>query len=657
MGGMLAISLALAISSPGVILVDEGRPKSVIVVPDAPSRAAALGAQILRDHLRQMSGAEVPIIKEAEAARQVGKGMARIYVGESGGVGELGLSSASLGPGGMVMHAAGDAVALFGTDERTPADPDGTRYAVTAFLEDVLRVRWLWPGESGKIVPQRGTIAVGEFHREFSPRLAQRRIRNHHHNDRLQQGLDNLGITKEEYLARRAAAERVESQSGDWFGWHKLGGTFDVPGGHAFGDLWAKWGRAHPEWFALQANGTRDQSRNGERARLCKSNAALIDAIAREKIAELERKPGLPGVSLSPNDGSVNSFCRCPACEALDAPGGRKIVLADYTGGGRREYEHVSLTDRMVWFWNEIAERVVKEHPDALFTVDAYSAYRSPPVTRTLHPNLVVRFVNIQYTDEELRGQGLADWEAWAKAASRIYFRPNLMLAGRRAGSPMIYVHKFGEDFRRLAANRMWGTDFDSCVHNWATQGLNYYVVARLHWDPEQNVDAIIDDYCRAGFGPSAKHVRAYFDKLEAITNDIAIRRAALDEELGRDKSEPLQVFTPEVMAGLGDILRKAREAAGEDRAVLARVAFLERGLRWTGVEVKLNAMLARPETVANAEARGLWDERHAMMRDIFENDFLAVNVGLVSWAEDGYLKRFGWRPPMGEKNTARQTK
>ena len=48
-------------------------------------------------------------------------------------------------------------------------------------------------------------------------------------------------------------------------------------------------------------------------------------------------------------------------------------------------------------------------------------------------------------------------------------------------------------DFRYLASHGMMGTDFDSCCHNWATQGLNYYVVARLHWNPEQRVDAIID--------------------------------------------------------------------------------------------------------------------------------------------------------------------
>ena len=77
------------------------------------------------------------------------------------------------------------------------------------------------------------------------------------------------------------------------------------------------------------------------------------------------------------------------------------------------------------------------------------------------------------------------------------------MLAGRRDGMPLLYVHKFGKDFRYLADHGMMGTDFDSCCHNWATQGLNYYVVARLHWNPEQDVDAIVDDYLPGGFRAS----------------------------------------------------------------------------------------------------------------------------------------------------------
>src|SRR5262245_66490117 len=112
------------------------------------------------------------------------------------------------------------------------------------------------------------------------------------------------------------------------------------------------------------------------------------------------------------------------------------------------------------------------------------------------------------------------------------YVGPHPFLTGRRDGIPLLYVHKFGKDFRYLASHGMMGTDFDSCCHNWATQGLNYYVVARLHWNPEQDVSAIVDDYCKAGFGSAARAVRRYIDGLEALMG-----------EAGNTNTQPDQVF------------------------------------------------------------------------------------------------------------------
>jgi hypothetical protein len=626
--------------------VEDGRARAVIILSDAPSPAAKLGARILQDHLKQISDATLPVKKESDVSGSATVEQGWVLVGEGKLAAKLGFSSASLGPGGMALQAKGNVLALFGTDERTPTDPDGTRYAVVTFLEEKLGVRWLWPGDSGKVVPHRATITVGDFEQRFTPRLVQRRMRDSHYNDRLEVGLKNLGFTAADYKRQRADTEKTTSESGGWFGWQKLGGSFNVSGGHAFGHLWEKYGKEHPDWFAMQPNGSRDQSRNGARSRLCKSNPGLIAAIAREKIEELNKNPKLAGVSLSPNDGGANTFCTCPKCEALDAPNGRKIKLWDNTSPARCEFEHVSLTDRMVSFWNAIAAQVARVHPNALFTVDAYSAYRSPPLLRTLHPNLVVRFVNISYADETQRQQGLADWDEWAKAAKKIYFRPNLMLAGRRSGAPMIYAHKFAQDFRHLAAHGMWGTDFDSCMHNWSTQGLNYYVVARLHWNPDQDVDDLINDYCRAGFGPTAQSVRRYFDDLEAITSQIAVNRQTLNEDMDTAKIEPLSVFTPEVVARLRNHLRLACEQAAADKAVLKRLAFLDTGLRWTEAEGHVHAFFLKAATLDKAAARKACDDRYAMMRRIFQDNFLAVNVAAVSWGEDGYLRRLHWKHP-----------
>ena len=289
----------------------------------------------------------------------------------------------------------------------------------------------------------------------------------------------------------------------------------------------------------------------------------------------------------------------------------------------------------MVYFWNAIAEKVAKVHPDKFLVVDAYSVYAAPPVERKLHPNLVVRFAPLGYHAEDYRQESLRDWDGWSKAAKRIYFRPNLMLAGRRDGMPLLYVHKFGKDFRYLAGHGMMGTDFDACCHNWATQGLNYYVVARLHWNPEQDVDALVDDYCQAGFGPAAKSVRRYFDRLEALMDEAATKKA-----------KATTVFNAKALAGLRKELEQARKDAGSDAAIAKRIAFLELGLRWTEIEVRAHAFLTDPAKADKEAAKKTLDERFALMRQIFQKTPLALNVAYISWGEDALWSRLGWKRP-----------
>lgn len=617
------------------ILVEKGQARAVIIVPEKPSPVVTSAARVLRDHIKQMSGAELPIRTEDQITSSPSQDQAWILIGESKLTGKLGLASQDLGAGGIFQSAKGNVLALFGTDARTPSNPNGTRYAVTTFLEDKLGIRYLWPGELGKVVPRRETISVVDFQHRFTPKLAQRNIRNMGYHDRLQVGLDRLGFSRADYERLRSAAQRTQAESPDWFGWHRLGGTLNLRGGHAFGHLWAKYGKDHPEWFALQPDGSRDQSKNPERSRLCVSNPGLIAAIAQEKIDELSKNPNLLGVSIGPNDGGRLTFCTCPNCEALDAAQGRKVMLWDFSKGTRRDFEHVSLTDRMVYFWNAIAEKVTKVHPDRFLVVDAYSVYAAPPVERKLHPNLVVRFAPLAYHADDYRQESMREWDLWSKAAKRIYFRPNLMLAGRRDGMPLLYVHKFGKDFQYLANHSMMGTDFDSCCHHWATQGLNYYVVARLHWNPDQEVGAIVDDYCRAGFGPAAQSVRRYFDGLEALMDEAALKKA-----------KPTAVFHAQALAKLREELEQARRDAGADPTVAQRITFLALGLRWTEIEVRAHSLLTEPAKADKEAVKKTLDERFTLMRQVFQETPLALNVAYVSWGEDALWTRLGWERP-----------
>ena len=391
--GVVAPPLAGGAARPLTLAVD-GRPSAVIVLSARPSAAARQGAEILADHLRQICGGRFATLREnalgdvavkdgrlVPAAGKVGV-RNLILVGESGLARKLGATSKGLGPGGALIRTYPNALVLLGPDDATPSDRFGTGHAVTGFLERSLGCRYLWPGEDGKVVPERKRIDVAHLDLRFTPVLRQRRIRSGGYGDRLQQGLDRLGATKEDYDRVNRQARATRSRDGGWFGWHRLGGSLQLRSGHAFGHMWRKYGKEHPEWFAMQPNGSRDQSQAPDRSRLCVSNRELIEAIAREKIDRLNRSD-LKSVSIGPNDGGRSTFCTCPECEKLDAPNGRKLELIDFSpGANRRRFEHVSLTDRYVHFWNGIAERVAKVHPNAWLTADARQPERDTFIAR-----------------------------------------------------------------------------------------------------------------------------------------------------------------------------------------------------------------------------------------------------------------------------------
>jgi hypothetical protein len=647
---LLVVALLCAIHLPAraaVSLVADGQPRAVVVLADSPSPAAKIGAALFVAQVERISGARLPIVNEgALKGSQIADGTIRartkepvetyVLIGESALAKQLGATAAGLGAGGILLRTTANALVLLGPDAATPSDPDGSRYAVTTFLEDALGVRFLWPGELGLVAPARRTITVEPLDRKFTPPIAQRQIRNAHYNDRVQAGLDYLGLKKEDDARAEAMIRGAGPASPGWFDWQRLGGRLGLVGGHAYGYVWEKYHAAHPEWFAMQPNGSRDLSKLGPaRARLCKSNLELIEALARDKIEELDqRRSG--SVSLSPNDGGPATFCMCPECKKLDPPEGRKITLWDNSAPQRHDFEYVSLTDRMVWFWNQLATRITAKHPEAWLTVYAYSAYKAPPVREKLHPNLAVAFVGMTYTRDSERRQARADWDQWARATKKLYWRPNLLLFARREGTPSLYAHKLAEDLQYFAHHSLLGTDFDSCMHHWATEGVNYYVLARLLWNPDASVDAIMDDYCQAGFGEAAPHIRRYLARIEELTNRIAA------EELS-----PTAPYTPPVVAELGGILDAATHAT-KDETMRQRIGFLRRGLDFTGLQNRTHSLAAaraaQGTTPADKEALlRLQQEKWLLLRRIARETPLAVNVAMVAWGSEGLFRKYGW--------------
>lgn len=629
-------------------LVVEGKPMAAIILPSVSERQAveAEAAKMLSDHLFLMSGARLPVLRERElgaAAIQDGKILPEEGKGPSGaaafvlvGEGELsrklGVTSEGLGAGGLRVKTSGNALVLLGGVGS--GDPNGVRHAAIEFLES-LGVRYLWPGEEGRVVPSRRTITVKSMDVRFTPPIGQRAIRFLGMSERPRVGLERLQIPEEKW--KEANQKALALDLGVWWGtWQRLGGSLGIGGGHAGGGLeggWEKHGASHPEWFALQPDGTRDQTRAKERFRLCVSNPGLVEEVARGIIERAKANPALTCVSLSPNDGGLSSFCMCEECRKLDPPDGPKIKMLVFDKVGesaRKEIDYVSLTDRYVHYWNAVAERVVRVHPKLLFLVDAYSYYSAPPVREKLHPNLVVRYVP----------STIDGWGGWQKAgASRIYWRPNILLAGRNDGKLHVMAKRLADTIGFLSKNGMLAVDFDSVIHYWAVHGLNYYTAARMAWNPGLTAEDILDDWCGNGFGTAADPVREYFLKAQAIT-----------EESERN-------FTPERIRELRRLLDRAATLARADREVTARLDFLRLGLNFTELQQTLDDLATRARdgdaTVDKARAGRLIELNYLTLRDFILHHHFALHSPYLMYGTGDFAKwqsigGRGYRPEEG---------
>jgi hypothetical protein len=538
-------------------IVRAGEAQAIIVVP---AGSMAPGAADLRRYVEKVSGAKLEIITEDKLGEA--KSGARVFVGPclaSKRVVDLN----SLQPEGFVIKTDGPDLFIVGQDTtETGMRVTGTFYGVCEFLERYLGARWLMEGPLGEVAPRQATIEIASADIRQEPVLCMR------------------GNS-----SRRVSADE-SSNAGSWSAYQRLGSRVKISTGHAFAGWWDKYHEHYPDIFAMQPDGTRINV--NERERLCESNPTLWKLVAEEKIKELKAHPDLLAASISENDGGPNKFCNCAACRSWDSPETQERFKTDPNLYLHQESDLIS--DRAYHFYNEIARLVRNELPDRYVSGYAYSVYQTGPVRD--YPdhsdNLIIGYVGFdseEYLNDTARAAQREDWLKWSKLTRRLFLRPNLLL--QPISLPIIYTHKLAEDLRFMADHGLWGATFGGGQEgNWGTQGLDYYVLAKMLWDPRRDVDLVIDDYCRAAYGPGAGAMKEYYRRAEDLSNRIAAAgkpNRDLDVRIEKDRNKLTDPYTDAELARLQASVDEATAAIGSsDAAALERVRLVATGLEYT---------------------------------------------------------------------------
>lgn len=565
----------------GVTLVADGHPTGAIQLPADESEAERFAAAELQSYLTKMSGATVPIgagtALDTSARVQIGATFLdedRQEILEAGDADAFAVSQTD----GTVM--------LGGTTERA------TVYAVYDLLERAFGCRWLGPGPDWEEIPTVETVAVpGELAYTDEPGMTYRSLSLNQSFEmstwrgqctdwsvkrKLNTGYGKFNFDEGAIPEELPAPARRRGGFRAWETTHLTGALIDPR--EYFDD--------HPDWFAL-VDGERHRAPDDRRhfQQFCTTNPELIDEVA-AKLGDLfDAHPSFEFLPITQGDGTA--FCECADCQALDGAdewhaGDANRRKARPTVGEPSDRTRPVLTERWLTFVNEVARRLQETHPEKqVYTLAYHQTFRPPdPADITPEPNVMVRVVNsrpnylcfIHRLDREdcphheRFRDGLEEWASLTPGGVTGYF---YMPHSTFCSVPFVAARKFAADVRYLDDVGLVGFYGQCSPNTWGVYGLTRYVTAKALWDPERDVDALIQEYCDAAFQEASEHMRAFYDVLED-------RRAA-----GEHITEGIwSAFDDEALASARAHLDDAHEAAEQER-VTRRLRQIEVGFRY----------------------------------------------------------------------------
>ncbi len=463
---VLAASVGFCDESATLVLAKRGaEPQYTIRFADGAGESVRYAALELRDYVERITGTRLPVVSGGAAPHS-------IFLRQ--------VADVALGEDGFTLRAMDDGDVVVSGGRR------GVLYGVYELLERFGGVGWYASWRT--VVPQCDRFEVPE----------------------------KLEICEKPAFPVRTSAWLDGKRNGDFCARLRLNGVrcplearhggFGLRpargNGHTFHrylppkEFFAK----HPEYYA-EVDGRRDSSQP------CLSNPEVL-AIFRKRVLDWIRKyPDGDLYMVTQNDNHI--YCHCDSCN--------KIYEEEGAPSGA-----------VLRFVNAIAEEVEKEFPEKTIETYAYMWSQKPPRHVRPRRNVMVYLCNDgtqpPYMDRHKTLDEQRDspssfaktLESWAKVTSRIHifdyitnfsrtlyafpieltFAPNLRLY-RDCG--VEYVNGYGGEYTLHS-------DFAE---------LKLWLYAKLAWNPDRDVEALLRQFFEGYYGVAAPEARAVFDILQ----------------------------------------------------------------------------------------------------------------------------------------------
>ncbi|MDD4149254.1 MAG: DUF4838 domain-containing protein [Bacteroidales bacterium] len=260
---------------------------------------------------------------------------------------------------------------------------------------------------------------------------------------------------------------------------------------HTFHKLipWQEYFDTRPEYFAYM---------NGKRIidQLCLSNPDVLQIVKDKLREEMSLQPDKLVWSVSQDDNF--SYCQCDKC--------KKVIEEEGSAAGP-----------IIKFVNEIA----KEFPNKIISTLAYQYSRQAPSKIKPRNNVQVMLCTIELnrslpiSKDRQSASFLKDIEDWGKICNHIYLW-DYTVDFAHSYSPFPNLHVLQDNIKLFVDNNVhehFQQTNTATGHEFSE--LKSYILSKLLWNPDVDVEKIIEEFTDGYYGAAGPYIRKYIYHLQ----------------------------------------------------------------------------------------------------------------------------------------------
>lgn len=412
----------------------------------------------LQKYLQQITDVKLPVTNKFE------KSASLIVIGEAKDLNKLTNQKIfdDLDGDGFHIKTIGEQTFIAGGTDR------GCLYGVYSFLEQYLGCRMYAP--NALVIPKRSSIHLKPIDWKQVPQITYRET--------------YMAPSYEELYANWhkidhfMAYDKVKPRWGNWV--HSMFSF--VPPDEYF--------KSHPEYFSL---------RNGQRtaSQLDFSQPAVLDLVVQNLKKQIAQNPYASIWSVSQQDN--DNFSQDKTSSALDA----------------KEESHAA---SLINFVNKVA----RNFPDKTISTLAYGFSVKPPKTIKPADNVQILFCTSGDIDrgktyhlDQRNNEYISNITKWAQISKNLMVW-DYVINYKHFLMPFPNITTMGENIKFFVKQGAKGLFIQGDYYPGGEfQELRTYIAAKLMWNPQEDINQIIDDFLNGFYGNAAPHIKKYITTLE----------------------------------------------------------------------------------------------------------------------------------------------